>query len=218
MAKILIAEDERAINNLMAANLRLVGHDCDQCSAGDQALSLAAQNDYDLVLLDVMLPRMNGFEVMGRLPDDQPVIFVTARTGLDDRLRGLNLGADDYIVKPFEILELLARVENVLRRTRRNSTEFTFRDLRVDLTAHRVFREGVEVNLTPQEYALFEALVINRNLALSRDKLLAIAWGYDYEGETRTVDVHINRLRHKLGLADHIQTVYKVGYRFNTKD
>lgn len=218
MAKILIAEDDRAINNLMAANLRLVGHDCDQCSAGDQALSLAAQNDYDLVLLDVMLPRMNGFEVMGRLPDDQPVIFVTARTGLDDRLRGLNLGADDYIVKPFEILELLARVENVLRRTRRNSTEFTFRDLRVDLTAHRVFREGVEVNLTPQEYALFEALVINRNLALSRDKLLAIAWGYDYEGETRTVDVHINRLRHKLGLADHIQTVYKVGYRFNTKD
>lgn len=219
MAKrILLVDDEPLILKGLTYTLEQEGYETDIAMDGEEALSKFMAHPYDLVLLDVMLPRMNGFEVMGRLPDDQPVIFVTARTGLDDRLRGLNLGADDYIVKPFEILELLARVENVLRRTRRNSTEFTFRDLRVDLTAHRVFREGVEVNLTPQEYALFEALVINRNLALSRDKLLAIAWGYDYEGETRTVDVHINRLRHKLGLADHIQTVYKVGYRFNTKD
>lgn len=218
MATILIAEDERAINNLMAANLRLVGHECDQCLAGDEALTMAAQKEYDLILLDVMLPRIDGFELKTRLPADQPVIFVTARAGLNDKLYGLGLGADDYIVKPFEILELLARVETVLRRTKRNSTEFNFKDLRVDLTAHRVFRSGREVTLTPQEYALFEALVINRNLALSRDKLLAIAWGYDYQGETRTVDVHINRLRHKLGLANQIQTVYKVGYRLNTRE
>lgn len=218
MAKILIAEEERAVSDLMAANLRLVGHDCDQCGAGDEALALAAQNEYDLILLDVALPRIDGFELKRRLPAGQPVIFVTARAGLGDRLRGLGLGADDYIIKPFEILELLARVESVLRRTRRNSTEFTFRDLRVDLSAHRVFRGGQEVSLTPQEYALFEALIINRNLALSRDKLLSIAWGYNYEGATRTVDVHINRLRNKLGLGSQIQTIYKVGYRLNTRE
>ena len=145
------------------------------------------------------------------------MIYVTAKANLADKLRGLGLGADDYIVKPFEILELLARVENVLRRTRRNTTWFEFHDLQVDLCARRVLRGGEEVTLTPQEFALLEALVINRNLALSREKLLEIAWGYDYQGETRTVDVHIQRLRRKLGLEKEIQTVYKIGYRLNTR-
>lgn len=217
MAKILIAEDERAINNLMAANLRLVGHHCDQAYTGERALELAGRQVYDLVLLDVMLPGLDGFQVKSQMPPDQPTIFVTARAGLNDKLRGLGLGADDYIVKPFEILELLARVETVLRRTQRNSTEFVFKGLNIDLTARRVLRGGCEVVLTPQEFALLEALVINRNLALSRDKLLEIAWGYDYKGETRTVDVHIQRLRKKLGLEAEIQTVYKVGYRLNTR-
>ncbi|MGN0976068.1 MAG: response regulator transcription factor [Gemmiger sp.] len=217
MANILVAEDERAINNLVAANLRLVGHSCTQAYDGEQALALAAGGGFDLLLLDVMMPGVDGFEIKSRLPADQPVIFVTAKTGLNDKLRGLGLGADDYIVKPFEILELLARVESVLRRTCRNTDVFEFKDLRVDMTAHRVLRGGVPVELTPQEYALLEALVINRNLALSREKLLSIAWGYDYEGETRTVDVHIQRLRRKLGLEKEIQTVFKIGYRLNTR-
>lgn len=217
MANILVAEDERAINNLVAANLRLVGHTCEQAFNGADALAMAAGGGYDLLLLDVMMPGLDGFEVKTRLPADQPVIFVTAKAGLTDKLRGLGLGADDYIVKPFEILELLARVESVLRRTRKNSDIFEFKDLRIDLNAHSVLRGGQVLELTPQEYALLEALVINRNLALSREKLLSIAWGYDYEGETRTVDVHIQRLRRKLGLEKEIQTVFKIGYRLNTR-
>lgn len=212
MASILIAEDAPAINNLMAANLRLVGHTCDQAFTGDQALEMTAQKTYDLILLDVMLPGTDGFAVKARLQPDQPVIFVTAKTSLDDKLHGLGLGAEDYIVKPFEVLELLARVDTVLRRTSRNATCFEFRDLKVDLSARQVLRAGIPVTLTPQEFALLEALVVNRNLALSREKLLALAWGYDYEGETRTVDVHIQRLRKKLGWQEHIKTVYKVGY------
>lgn len=218
MATILIAEEERPLNDQIAVNLRLVGHECDQCLAGTEVLSLAAQRAYDVVLLDTALPRIDGYELKKRLPAAQPVIFITGREGLPAMLGSLGLGADDYIVKPFDILELLARVEAVLRRTRRSCTEFRLNDLAVDLSAHRVFRAGQEVTLTPQEYALLEVLILNRNLALSRDKLLAIAWGYDYQGETRTVDVHINRLRQKLGLAGQIQTVYKVGYRLNTRE
>ena len=218
MAAILLAEDEHAINNLMAANLRLVGHKCDQVYTGQEALDRAAQHTYDLALLDVMLPGVDGFAVKAKLPADLPVIFVTARTNLTDKLRGLGLGAEDYIVKPFEVLELLARVETVLRRTRNGSAVFRLGDVQVDLAAHRVLRAGREVALTPQEYALLETLVLNRNLALSRDKLLAIAWGYDYQGATRTVDVHIQRLRRKLGLGAAIQTVYKIGYRLNTRE
>ena len=120
MASILIAEDAPAINSLMAANLRLVGHNCDQAYTGEQALAFSAKKTYDLVLLDVMLPGVDGFAVKAKLPPDQPVIFVTAKAALDDKLRGLGLGAEDYIVKPFEVLELLARVETVLRRTSRN--------------------------------------------------------------------------------------------------
>lgn len=218
MAKILIAEDQHPVNDLMANNLRLAGHLCDQAFTGEQALEMAAETAYDLILLDIMLPGMDGFAVKAKLPADQPVIFVTAKSALADKLRGLGLGADDYIVKPFEILELLARVESVLRRAHRGNTEFRFKDLCVDLTAHRVLRDGQEVALTPQEYALLETLVLNRDLAMSRDKLLEIAWGYDYKGETRTVDVHIQRLRKKLGLNREIQTVYKVGYRLSTKE
>lgn len=217
MATILIAEDEPSINNLIAANLRLVGHRCTQVFTGPDALQAAAAGGYDLLLLDIMLPDLDGYEIKARLPADQPVIFVTARAGLEDKLRGLGLGADDYIVKPFEILELLARINNVLRRTKSDAALFTLGALSVDLAAHRVFRAGQPVELTPQEYSLLETLIINRNLALSREKLLAAAWGYDYEGETRTADVHIQRLRKKLGLEKEIQTVFKVGYRLNTK-
>lgn len=213
MAHILIVEDELAINHLIMKNLRLVGHTCDQVFDGAAAVDAVLTGHFDLVILDVMLPKLSGFEVSEQLKiADVPIIFVTARDGLNDRLKGLHLG-DDYIVKPFEILELIARVEAVLRRTRGSDDTFAFDDILIDFKSKRVFRDDKEVTLTPKEYSLFETLVINRNLALTRDKLIALVWEFDYVGDTRTVDVHIQQLRTKLGLRDKIKTVYKVGYR-----
>ena len=218
MAHILIAEDETAINNLIRSNLKLVGHGCAQAFTGPEALELAWCQSFDLALLDVMLPGLDGFarkvqaarRPAGDFRDrkDQPC---------SDKLQGLGLGAEDYIVKPFEVLELLARVEIVLRRGGKAARTFTLDGLRVDLDAHRVFLHEEEIPLTPQEYSLLEVLITNRNLALSREKLLNLAWGYDYEGESRTVDAHIQRLRKKLELEGRIQTVYKLGYRLSTR-
>lgn len=217
MARILIAEDEKPISELIRRNLALVGHEGRQAFDGPSALTLAQAEPFDLALLDVMLPGCSGFEVKRQLDPALPVIFVTAKTGLSSRLEELRLGADDYIVKPFEILELLARVEAVLRRTHAQTASFELCGCHVEFNTRRVLTAGGEVALTPQEFSLLEALVRNRNLALSREKLLELAWGYDYEGDTRTVDVHIQRLRKKLGWERQIETVYKLGYRLNAK-
>ncbi|MBD5102604.1 MAG: response regulator transcription factor [Subdoligranulum sp.] len=217
MAKILIAEDEKPINELIRRNLTLVGHTAAQAWDGVAALEMAGAGHFDLVLLDVMLPGYSGFEVKERLDPDTPVIFVTARGNLSDRLQGLGLGADDYIVKPFEILELLARVEAVLRRVNAGDKTFDLDGCHVDFGTYRVFLDGEEVPLAPREFSLLETLIRNRNLALTRDQLLEQAWGYDYEGDDRTVDVHIQKLRKKLRMENRIQTVYKVGYRLSTK-
>ncbi len=212
MAKILIVEDEKSINNLIKMNLELVGHNCVQAFDGSTALSLAAGGRFDLAILDVMLPGVSGFDVMRNL-NDLPAIFVTAKGGLEDRLRGLRAGADDYIVKPFEILELVARVDAVLRRTKAVSDSFEFDDIKVDFDCKRVYKNGEEVFLKPKEFDLLEALIRNRNLALTREKLLNIVWDFAYEGDSRTVDVHIQKLRKKLSLEDRLKTVYKTGYR-----
>ncbi|MBR2504290.1 MAG: response regulator transcription factor [Oscillospiraceae bacterium] len=213
MAYILVAEDELAINDLICKNLKLLGHRTAQAFDGAQAMQLIGEENFDLVLLDVMMPQMSGFEVKAKLPDDLPVIFVTAKNSVSDQLTGLNLGADDYIVKPFDVLVLIARVENVLRRTRKNSTVFDIKDCTIDLAKRIVIKDGKEVVLTLQEFNLLEALVLNRNFALSREKLLQLAWGFDYMGDTRTVDVHIQKLRKKLDLQKEIVTVFKYGYR-----
>ncbi|MCH5183988.1 MAG: response regulator transcription factor [Oscillospiraceae bacterium] len=212
MAHILIVEDEININNLMKRNLELVGHTCSQVFDGNAAADAVASGGYDLLILDVMLPGFSGFDLIGQA-DGTPVIFVTAKGGLEDRLRGLRLGADDYIVKPFEILELVARVDVVLRRTHATSNSFSFDDIRVEFDSRKVFKNGEEIGLKPKEYELLEALIRNRNLALSREKLLNIVWDYDYAGDARTVDVHIQKLRKKLGLDERLKTVYKTGYR-----
>ena len=213
MAYILIAEDEQAINDLICKNLKLLGHRTAQAFDGAQAMQLIAEENFDLVLLDVMMPQMSGFEVKSKLPADLPVIFVTAKNSVSDQLTGLNLGADDYIVKPFDVLVLIARVENVLRRTRKNDTIFVINDCVIDLAKRIVLKDGKEVVLTLQEFNLLEALVLNRNFALSREKLLQLAWGYDYMGDSRTVDVHVQKLRKKLDLQKEIVTVFKYGYR-----
>jgi DNA-binding response OmpR family regulator len=211
MAKILIAEDERAINDLIKLNLTLVGHKCEQVFDGAAALERALSGEHDLVLLDVMLPELSGFEIIGQIKT--PVIFVTARVSVEDRLRGLKLGADDYIVKPFEILELVERVKAVLRRTKGESEVVEFDGIRIEFDTRRVYRDGIEVNLKPKEFDLLSAFVTNRNLALSREKLIELVWNFDYEGDTRTVDVHVQKLRVKLGITDRLKTVYKMGYR-----
>lgn len=217
MAYILVAEDETPINDLICKNLKLLGYKTAQAFDGIQALELAEKENFDLVLLDVMLPGMSGFQVKTKLPKDLPVIFVTAKTSVSDQLTGLNLGAEDYITKPFDTLVLIARVENVLRRTRKNDAVFTIKDCVIDLSMRTVYKNGERVDLALQEYNLLEALVLNRNFALSREKLLQLAWGYDYSGDSRTVDVHIQRLRKKLGLYREIATVYKYGYRLEVK-
>lgn len=217
MAYILVAEDEIPINDLICKNLKLLGYKTAQAFDGSEALGLAEKENFDLVLLDVMLPGMSGFQVKTKLPKDLPVIFVTAKTSVSDQLTGLNLGADDYITKPFDTLVLIARVENVLRRTKKNDAVFTIKDCVIDLSMRTVYKNGEGVDLALQEYNLLEALVLNRNFALSREKLLQLAWGYDYSGDTRTVDVHIQRLRKKLGLYREIATVYKYGYRLEVK-
>lgn len=211
MANILIAEDERAINDLIKLNLTLVGHKCEQVFDGAAALERALSGEHDLVLLDVMLPELSGFEIIEQIKT--PVIFVTARVSVEDRLRGLKLGADDYIVKPFEILELVERVKAVLRRTKGESEAFEFDGIRVEFDTRRVYKDGAEVILKPKEFELLSAFITNRNLALSREKLIELVWDFDYEGDTRTVDVHVQKLRQKLGISERLKTVYKTGYR-----
>ena len=212
MAQILVVEDDLSINELIVRNLKLVGHSYLQAFDGIEAVKMASENLIDLILLDVMLPGMDGFEVIKNIPPT-PVIYITAKDGLEHRLNGLSLGADDYIVKPFEMLELLARIEAVLRRTLKSSTIFSLENAVIDLTSRTAKLSGVDIDLSPQEFDLLEVLIHNRNIALSRDKLLELAWGYDYVGETRTVDTHIQKLRSKLGWENRIKTLYKLGYR-----
>lgn len=212
MATILIVEDEEPINELIRRNLQLVGHTCYSAFNGKEAVLKMEQIEIDLVLLDIMLPELSGFDVFEQARK-LPTIFLTAKSGLSDRIKGLTMGADDYITKPFEMLELLARVEAVLRRTIKQRNSFEMGSIRIDFDSHQVFRESQIVECTPKEYELLETLVTNRNIALSRERLLELVWGYDFEGDTRTVDVHIQKLRKKLGLEKSIKTVYKLGYR-----
>lgn len=145
--------------------------------------------------------------------DEEAINELTARRGVEDRVKGLVMGADDYLTKPFEMLELLARVEAVLRRTKKDEDTFVIDDVRVEIHSRRLVLKDKVVECTPKEFELLEVLIKNRNIALSREKLLELVWGYDYAGETRTVDVHIQKLRKKLGLEKRIVTVYKLGYR-----
>jgi DNA-binding response OmpR family regulator len=215
MAEILIVEDDIHINELVKRNLQLVGHTCVQCFDGSQALKMMYEKSFDLVLLDVMLPGMSGFDLIPKL-EGTPVIYVTAKGELEDKLQGLSLGAEDYIVKPFEMLELIARVGVVLRRSNKNEKVFEKNGTKVELEKRIVTVDNVEIMLTPQEFNLLEILIENKNVAMSRDKLLELAWGFDYEGETKTVDVHIQKLRKKLQWENVIKTVKKVGYRLET--
>jgi two-component system, OmpR family, alkaline phosphatase synthesis response regulator PhoP len=212
VATILIVEDEIPINTLIKRNLQAVGHTCISVFDGCSAIDELASYEIDLVLLDIMLPELDGYEVFRQI-SGKPTIFLTAKSSLSDKVKGLTLGGDDYLVKPFEMLELLARVDAVLRRTKKTSKTFELDGVKIDFESRQLFLHDHPVDYTPKEFDLLEVLVNNRNIALSREKLLELAWGYDYVGDTRTVDVHIQKLRKKLDLEARIITVYKLGYR-----
>ena len=213
MARILVLEDEKAINDLVALNLGMVGHTAMQAFTGKEALKIAQETPLDLLIVDVMLPDTDGFTVCEKLRGT-PAIFLTALGETADKVKGFERGADDYIVKPFEMMELLLRVEAVLRRTHKCESRYRIDDLEVDFEAKTVTKGGVPVELAMQEFALLEALIKNRNIAMSRQRLMREAWDVSFLGESRTIDVHIQRLRKKLGLEERIKTVYRFGYRF----
>ena len=207
-------EDERPIADLIHMSLKTAGYPCDWAADGDQGADLAASGRYDLALVDVMLPHTDGFALLEYFQSlDLPVIFVTARSAVSDRVRGLRLGAEDYIVKPFDVAELLARVETVLRRFQKTEEIITLAGLRVDPRAHQVWRGEEEIALTPKEYDLLLLFLHNPNAALYRDTIYERVWGGELAYGSKTVDLHVQRLRKKVGWEKVLQAVSKVGYR-----
>ncbi len=214
MIKILVVEDERPISDLIRMNLEDAGYQCTCALDGLTAADILETHTFDLVLLDIMLPKVDGYELFEYIkPTGTPVIFLTAKAGLNDRVKGLNLGAEDYIVKPFEIVELIARIQVVLRRYHKDATKLVFGDIVLNTENRTVCRNGQEIVLTPKEFTLLELLVRNKNMTLFRDKIYELVWENDSYGDTRTLDLHVQRLRKKLGLTEKLKTIYKVGYR-----
>lgn len=213
--KILIAEDEAPIANLLETALEGAGYRCVRAADGAAASDKLESEPFDLALLDIMLPKADGYEVLEYCKSlEVPVIFLTARGSLQDRVKGLKLGAEDYITKPFELMELLARVETVLRRCGKTGRILSLPpDIEIDTASRVVKRGGRSVPLTAKEYELLLLFVQNKNIALYRDRIYERVWGEEYLGDSRTVDLHIQRMRKKLGLEKRLVAVYKVGYR-----
>lgn len=219
MNKILIVEDEEPIANLIKMNLKNAGYFCDVAYDGKVGADKMYENHYDLCLLDVMLPKINGYELLEYAKSmDIPVIFLTAKGETEDKVKGLRAGADDYITKPFEVLELLARVENVLRRFEKMEKSIQILDLYVDIPSRTVTKNGIPIKLTYKEFDLLLLFVQNPNIALYREVIYEHVWDSPYMGDSRTVDLHVQRLRKKAGLEERIESVYKVGYRFTVKE
>ena len=219
MNKILIVEDEEPIANLIKMNLKNAGYFCDVAYDGKVGADKMYENHYDLCLLDVMLPKINGYELLEYAKSmDIPVIFLTAKGETEDKVKGLRAGADDYITKPFEVLELLARVENVLRRFEKMEKSIQILDLYVDIPSRTVTKNGIPIKLTYKEFDLLLLFVQNPNRALYREVIYEHVWDSPYRGDSRTVDLHVQRLRKKAGLEERIESVYKVGYRFTVKE
>lgn len=214
MYRVLVVEDEKSINDLIVMNLTEAGYICERAFDGMEAADILERESFDLVLLDIMLPEVNGYELLDFIkPMGIPVIFITAKGSMEDKVRGLRLGADDYLVKPFEIVELLARVEAVLRRAGKAQYELEIDGLTIDTRSHSVIRGSKPVQLTAKEFELLLLFVQNRNIALFLETIYERIWGGEYMGDSRTVDLHVQRLRKKLHWEDKIKTIYKVGYR-----
>ncbi len=219
MIKILIVDDEKPICDLIDLNLSAAGYHTTAVQDGIAAIDLIEKEDFDLVLLDVMLPGADGYDVMEYIrPLGVPVIFITAKHEVRDRVKGLKLGADDYLVKPFDVVELMARVEAVLRRYHKAERILTAGDIQVDVEARRVTRAGHPVVLTNKEFGLLVLFMENKNVALFRETLYEKVWEDEYFADSRTLDLHVQRLRKKLGWEQNLVAVYKVGYRLEVSE
>jgi len=225
ISRLLLVEDESNLAFLLSERLIREGYQVDTCGDGHQGLLRAASGDYDLVVLDIMLPGKNGYDICRELRDrgiGVPILMLTARGDVADRVTGLKLGADDYLAKPFEVSELLARIEALLRRTRATQktadSVFSFGDLTVDFRGKEVTRKGQPIDLSAREFQLLSYLIVHRDAAISREELLDKVWGYNSIPNTRTVDVHIAQLRQKIEdnpkEARYIVTIYGCGYKF----
>lgn len=211
---ILVVEDDDGIRDLIEINLSMVGYKVYTAIDGEEGKNIFLKENIDLALLDVMLPKIDGFQLVEIIKQKEiPVIFITAKDSVYDKVKGLRLGADDYIVKPFENIELLARIEAVARRYSKNDKIIKFKDITIYTEKRIVKQNDKTVDLTLKEYELLLSFILNKNIALSREQLLENVWGIEYIGETRTVDIHVQRLREKLNLKENIKTVYKIGYR-----
>lgn len=214
MINILIVEDEKPISNLIKLSLTNAGYFCECAFDGKDAADMIDEKHYDLILLDIMIPYVDGFELMEYIrPLEIPVIFITAKNSVNDKVKGLRMGAEDYIVKPFEIIELLARVDVVLRRYNKTSDIIEINDLIVNLKEHKVKYKDEVISLTPKEYSLLVLFAQNPNTALYRQTIYERIWGGEFDFNSKTVDLHIQRLRRKAHLEKELQAVNKVGYR-----
>ena len=217
MLKILIAEDEEPIANLIRVNLTRAGYECTCACDGEEAADQMENGHFDLLLLDIMLPKINGYELMEYAKTLQlPVIFITAMGTTEHKVKGLKMGAEDYISKPFEIVELLARVETVLRRYNKIGKTIRVLDVEIDLSSRVVIQNWQQVLLTLKEYELLLFFARNPNIALYREVIYEQVWEKEYTGDSRTIDLHVQRLKKKLGWDKHICAVYKIGYRLET--
>lgn len=218
MIEILIVEDEKAISDLIKMSLTKAGYKCTCVYDGVEAADIIENRRFDLILLDVMLPKADGFELIKFIREfNIPVIFLTAKSSLDDKVTGLKLGAEDYITKPFEIEELLARIEVVLRRFNKVDNYIDIDDIHIDFLSHTVTKAGTVIDLTMKEFDILILFIKNRNIALYRETIYERVWKEEYSADTRTVDLHVQRLRKKLGLEKRIKSIYKIGYIFEDK-
>ena len=227
--KVLVVDDEKLIVKGIRFSLEQEGMEVDCAYDGEEAYNMAKEKEYDMILLDVMLPKMDGFEVCQAIREfsDMPIIMLTAKGDDMDKILGLDYGADDYITKPFNILEVKARIKAIMRRTAGSGKKEAISsiiekgDLRLDCDSRRLFILGKEINLTGREFELLELLVKNENKVYSREKLLEIVWGKDYPGDVRTVDVHVRRLREKIEInpsePKYVHTKWGVGYYYIQK-
>lgn len=214
MIKILIVDDEKSICDLIDINLSAAGYQCRTVQDGLEAINLIERESFDLILLDIMLPGADGYDIMEYIrPLKIPVIFITAKHDVKDKVKGLKLGAEDYLVKPFDVVELLARVEVVLRRFNKAQRLLQAGDVVVDTEARTVTRAGKPVVLTNKEYGLLVLFIRNKNVALFKETLYEKVWGDEYFADSRTLELHVQRLRRKMGWEKNLVAVYKVGYR-----
>ncbi len=219
--KILVVDDEELIRNVIKEYLLQEHFEVEEASDGTEAIEKVKESDYNLIILDIMMPKKDGYQTVREIKNikDIPVLMLSARSEEFDKLIGFDLGIDDYVTKPFSPKELVARVKAITKRQEKSGNKYVFGELILDDVAHIVTVDSQELSLTPKEYDLLKYFISNNHIALSREQLLANVWGYDFYGDDRTVDTHVKTLRHELGeYGKYISTIRKVGYKFDYEE